>query len=93
MADVKTLVLYLMFPPTIITAPTSEIALPKPVIRAEIIEFSISSKSCLKIFNFFKKFFFKVFGFSKAAYKRAIGRLYKDKHIKIYPKKIELLER
>lgn len=36
---------------------------------------------------------FKVFGFSKAAYKRAIGRLYKDKHIKIYPKKIELLER
>ena len=54
MADVKTLVLNLMFPPTIITAPTSEIALPKPVIRAEIIEFSISSKSCLKIFNFFK---------------------------------------
>lgn len=35
---------------------------------------------------------FKVFGFSKSAYKRAIGRLYKDKYIKIYPKKIELLE-
>ncbi|MFR6221742.1 MAG: RNA-binding protein, partial [Anaerococcus sp.] len=26
-------------------------------------------------------------------YKRAIGRLYKDKYIKIYPKKIQLLER
>lgn len=35
---------------------------------------------------------FKVFGFSKSAYKRAIGRLYKDKYIRIYPKKIELLE-
>ncbi|MFR1138574.1 MAG: hypothetical protein ACLSDN_06275 [Anaerococcus vaginalis] len=28
-----------------------------------------------------------MFGFSKSAYKRAIGRLYKDKYIKIYPKK------
>ena len=36
---------------------------------------------------------FKIFGFSKSAYKRAIGRLYKDKYIKIFPKKIELLER
>lgn len=36
---------------------------------------------------------YKVFGFSKAAYKRAIGKLYKEKYIRIYPKKIELLER
>lgn len=36
---------------------------------------------------------YKIFGFSKSAYKRAIGRLYKDKYIKIYPKKIQLLER
>ena len=36
---------------------------------------------------------YKIFGFSKSAYKRAIGRLYKEKYIKIYPKKIELLER
>ncbi|MDU3152735.1 MAG: RNA-binding protein, partial [Anaerococcus hydrogenalis] len=36
---------------------------------------------------------YKTFGFSKSAYKRAIGRLYKEKYIRIYPKKIELLER
>lgn len=35
---------------------------------------------------------YKTFGFSKSAYKRAIGRLHKDKYIKIYPKKIKLLE-
>lgn len=36
---------------------------------------------------------YKTFGFSKSAYKRAIGRLYKEKYIRIYPKKIELLGR
>lgn len=51
MADVKTLVLNLILPPTIITAPTSEIALPKPVIIADIIGYFTSFKSCLYILN------------------------------------------
>lgn len=51
MAEVKTLVLNLTFPPTIITAPTSEIALPKPVMIAEITEILTSLSNWKYIFT------------------------------------------
>ena len=35
---------------------------------------------------------YRVFALSKSAFKRAIGRLYKEKYIKIYPKKIQLIK-
>lgn len=36
---------------------------------------------------------YKKFALSKASFKRAIGRLYKDKYIKVFPQKIELRRR
>lgn len=36
---------------------------------------------------------YRTFGLSKSAFKRAIGRLYKEKYIKIFPNKIELIRR
>lgn len=36
---------------------------------------------------------YRVFGISKSSFKRAIGRLYKEKYIRIFPNKIELIRR